>query len=221
MVISHEKYPEDKTPSINAQCWSMPISADQNHGIDPKCLWLPINANLLDLELVGIDLHWSELIDIRINARILISIDPHWSVLGIDLGSPVKIIRRQQALLYSGCTLSKKNPCPLKFFVYLSSKRMHTVYFYLCNWSHSKCSLSLSSTNNYNHVGRVVVTHCFLLNFLCILSVSLTIQWILAKPWNKSWPFPDLSPPAWHLLILSWAVNTMSKYSLTFRPLSQ
>ena len=44
-----------KTPSINAQCRSMSINADQNHGIDPKCLsmsiiadqcrWILINAN--------------------------------------------------------------------------------------------------------------------------------------------------------------------------------
>ncbi len=36
-------------------------------------------------ELIGIDRHWSELIDIGINAMI----DRHWSALGIDRGSPV------------------------------------------------------------------------------------------------------------------------------------
>ncbi len=35
--------------------------------------------------------HWSELIDIGINARILIGIDRHWSALGIDQGSPVDV----------------------------------------------------------------------------------------------------------------------------------
>ncbi len=48
-----------RTPPINAQCRSMPINADQNHGIDPK----------------------SELIDIGINARILIGIDRHWALI--------------------------------------------------------------------------------------------------------------------------------------------
>ncbi len=36
-----------------------------------------------------LSLHWSELIDIGINARILIGIDQHWLALGIYRGSPV------------------------------------------------------------------------------------------------------------------------------------
>ena len=47
----------------------MPINADQNPAIDPKCLSMPIIANQ------------SELIDIRINARIFIDIDRHWSAI--------------------------------------------------------------------------------------------------------------------------------------------
>ncbi len=34
-----------KSPLINAQCRSMPINADQNHGIDLNCLSMPIVAN--------------------------------------------------------------------------------------------------------------------------------------------------------------------------------
>ncbi len=48
----------------------MPINADQNHGIDPKCLSIPIIADQ------------SELIDIGINARILSGIDRHWALIG-------------------------------------------------------------------------------------------------------------------------------------------
>ncbi len=77
------------------QC-PMPINADQNHGIDPKCLSMPINADQYRLRgidrnwsaLIGIDRHWSELIDIGINAMILIGIDRYWSAFGIDRGSP-------------------------------------------------------------------------------------------------------------------------------------
>ncbi len=53
--------------SLN-QC-PMPINANQNHGIDPKCLSMPIIANQ------------SELIDIEINASIWIGIDWHWAVI--------------------------------------------------------------------------------------------------------------------------------------------
>ena len=45
---------------------SMPY-ANQNYGIDPKCL--------------GIDRHWSKLIDTGINARILIDIDRHLALI--------------------------------------------------------------------------------------------------------------------------------------------
>ena len=55
-----------------------------------QCRSLPINADQFrSIPLIGIDRHWSELIDIGINARILICIDRHWSALGIDRGSPV------------------------------------------------------------------------------------------------------------------------------------
>ncbi len=74
------------------QCQSMPINADQNHGIDPKCL--------------GIDRHWSELIDIGINARILIGIDQHWSALGIDRGSPDNVMHLDY-IIYCDISVSK------------------------------------------------------------------------------------------------------------------
>ncbi len=53
----------------------MSINADQNHGIDPKCLSIPIIADQF-------------LSNIGINARILSGIDRYWSALGIDRGSP-------------------------------------------------------------------------------------------------------------------------------------
>ena len=54
-------------------------NADQNHGIDQKCLSMPIDSDQSDIdrhwsELISIDQHWSELIDIGINARISICI---------------------------------------------------------------------------------------------------------------------------------------------------
>ncbi len=78
-----------RTPSIIAQCRSMPINTDQNYGIDPnadqfrslpinadqflsislnsdQCRSMPINAgsSRIDPALLGIDLHRSELIRI-------------------------------------------------------------------------------------------------------------------------------------------------------------
>ena len=34
-----------RTTPFNAQCRSKPLNADQNHGIDPKCLSMPIIAD--------------------------------------------------------------------------------------------------------------------------------------------------------------------------------
>ena len=45
-----------------------------------QCLSIPPNAELID-----IDQHWSALIDIGINARILIGIDRHWALIGTVL----------------------------------------------------------------------------------------------------------------------------------------
>ena len=43
-----------KTPWINnVQCRSVPVNADQNHGIDPKFLSMLINSD----QLIGIDRH--------------------------------------------------------------------------------------------------------------------------------------------------------------------
>ncbi len=61
--------------SLN-QC-PMPINADQNHGIDLKCRSRPIDIDQNWSKLRGVDWHWSELIDIGIDARILIGIDQH------------------------------------------------------------------------------------------------------------------------------------------------
>ncbi len=62
----------------------MPINADQNHGIDPTFLSMPINAN----QFRSIPLTTREtvspaqtLIGIGINATILINIDQHWALI--------------------------------------------------------------------------------------------------------------------------------------------
>ncbi len=91
------------------QC-PMPINADQNHGIDPKCLSMPIiadqcrsiplNSSQIERnweELIGIDRHWSEFINIGINARIFIGIDRHWSALGIE--SHWRVQRHEESLM--------------------------------------------------------------------------------------------------------------------------
>ncbi len=56
-----------RTPSINAQCRSMPINADQIHGIDLKCLSMPIIERTWST-LGSMPEFWSALIGIR-----------HWS----------------------------------------------------------------------------------------------------------------------------------------------
>ncbi len=63
----------DQCPSKSWHWSETSLNADH-------CQSIPINSS---------DRHWSELIDIGINARILICIDRHWSALGIDRGSPV------------------------------------------------------------------------------------------------------------------------------------
>ncbi len=84
--VARERLYQDNQDSPD-QC-PMPINADQNHGIDPKCLSMPIIADqcwsfpLNWDELIGIHRHWNELIDIGINARTLILIDLHWALTG-------------------------------------------------------------------------------------------------------------------------------------------
>ncbi len=79
------------------QC-PLPINSDQNHGIDLKCLSMPIISDqFLSMRLrlyvlshavfhaysacSGIDWNWSEWIDIWINARNLIGFDRHWPLI--------------------------------------------------------------------------------------------------------------------------------------------
>ncbi len=63
---------ECRTPSINARCRSMSIIADQNPGIDPKYLSMPIIS----------DQCWSELVRIERNLSTLIGNDRHWLAMG-------------------------------------------------------------------------------------------------------------------------------------------
>ena len=73
---------------------SMP-NADQNHGIDPKCLSMPINSSQCREESIGIDHYWSKSIDIGINARILIGIDQNWSLIKGVLWLSMDLVARQ------------------------------------------------------------------------------------------------------------------------------
>ncbi len=66
-----------RTPSIIAQCRSMSINADQNHGIDPKCLSIPIIERNWE-ELIDIDRHWDQCQNFEQHWSALISIG-HWS----------------------------------------------------------------------------------------------------------------------------------------------
>ena len=70
--------------------WSMP---NANQCRSKSCHWseTPINddhCQSISIKSFWLIWHWLELIGIRINARILIGIDWHWSALGIDRGSP-------------------------------------------------------------------------------------------------------------------------------------
>ena len=64
-----------KMPLNADHCWSMPINSDQFLSTH----FMNAGSILLDLALIGIERNWSELIDIWINARILNSIERHWS----------------------------------------------------------------------------------------------------------------------------------------------
>ncbi len=111
---NHSKsFPYYRTPPINAQCQSMPIKIMALIRNVSQCWSLPI----------GIDRHWSELIDIGINARILIGIDRHWSALGIDPGSPVQVIVNRCSLFNS----SKENTNLPSSLTPVLSYNMHTV----------------------------------------------------------------------------------------------
>ena len=72
-----------RTPPINAQCWSMPINADQNYGIDSNVDQFRSMPIKNWEELIGIDRQWSALRDISDQFH---DIDRHWSTLiDIDL----------------------------------------------------------------------------------------------------------------------------------------
>ncbi len=86
-----------RTPSINAQCRSMPIkipalipmsiNSDQCWSIpidSSHCRSMPINVLLMPWS--GIDRQWSAFRDISDQCH---DFDRHWSALGIDRGSPV------------------------------------------------------------------------------------------------------------------------------------
>ncbi len=93
------------TQDSSDQC-PMPINADQNHGIDPKCLS----------------------IDIGINARILIGIDRHWALIeGVlaTAGSTLLISSLFDALVG---WQQQKSQCLFLYDVDLS------VYTVLCAW---------------------------------------------------------------------------------------
>ena len=86
-----------RTPSINAQCrskswnWSeMSLNVDQCQSIPINSSQCRIKASLnINSAWSGIDRHWSELINIGINAR---SFDRHWALIGgvlISLYAPI------------------------------------------------------------------------------------------------------------------------------------
>ena len=68
-------------PSGSQKTPEMPfkVNAGQNHGIDPECLSMPIISN--QCRSIPINSSQAELIDIGINARILIGIDQHWTLI--------------------------------------------------------------------------------------------------------------------------------------------
>ncbi len=76
----------DQNPGIDPKCLSMPIIADQFQSIPitpDQCknisAWSGIDWNLL--ELICIDQNWLELISIGINAGIFIGIDRNWALI--------------------------------------------------------------------------------------------------------------------------------------------
>ncbi len=105
ILVSSSCKPLYRTPSINAQCQSMPIKilALIPMSINSDQCWsIALNSNQCFTDVLiwhwsalrGMDLNRSALIcndrhwdAFRINAMILIGIDRHWLALGIDRGS--------------------------------------------------------------------------------------------------------------------------------------
>ncbi len=121
---------------INAdQCRSMPINADQCRSMSinvDQCRSMSINARsiLLDLALIGIDRHWSELREIERNWSALIGNDRNWSALGSmpEFWSVLIGIDRHWAMiegvlisfLWSECyNTKKKNLCLCYFDLFM------------------------------------------------------------------------------------------------------
>ncbi len=79
---------QDSLDQYPDQCWSMRINANQNTGIDPKFLSIPININEHSLVLrlrehIGIAQHW-----MLVFWSALIGIDRHWALIEGVLSIP-------------------------------------------------------------------------------------------------------------------------------------